>query len=239
MANYTDAERKQIKAAFLCFRRFQSIFREFRQAKLLFHWATVSDAVAAVQAEAEALRSNFPNLVPEFKPDGGPSGESYIARVLPRLEVALEEEVGLSFEELQFGFIQDEKLRIIIERDYQEAQRALMVKCWKSVIILSGSAFETVLLDLLLNHESEAKAAQARPNKPDLRSWDLSDLIKVTVELELVPPMVETLADPVRQYRNLVHPGRELRTGLKPDRYEAESGLTVLKIIHRERSNAV
>jgi hypothetical protein len=57
------------------------------------------------------------------------------------------------------------------------------------------------------------------------------------VEIGIVEPGAETLANAVRQYRNLVHPGVELRSGLSVGKLEADSGLTVTKIICRDFSS--
>jgi hypothetical protein len=78
----------------------------------------------------------------------------------------------------EFSFVKDPELRKILERDYKEIQRAYNAKCWKSVIIVSGGAIEAILTDLLLQHESRAKAATKAPKQRDLTRWDLSDLIK-------------------------------------------------------------
>jgi hypothetical protein len=120
----------------------------------------------------------------EYTVESGTETEAYIARALPRLEVALEEAESLPVEKLEFIFIRDENLRRIVERDFQEIQRAYLVKCWKSVIILAGGAMEAILLDLLLGREDKAKSAKKAPRKNDIRSWDLSELIAVAVELE-------------------------------------------------------
>ena len=64
----------------------------------------------------------------------------------------------------EFKFIADAKLRKILERDYAEIQRAYISECWKSVIILSGSAIEAILLDRLQADAVNARAsAKARP----------------------------------------------------------------------------
>jgi hypothetical protein len=140
-------------------------------------------------------------------------------------------------ERLDFSFIRDKSFRSIVERDFVEAQRAYIADCWKSVIILSGGVIETMLLDALLN-EPRAVIAKAAPKEGDLNRWSLADLINVAVELKIVEPSVQGLANPVREYRNLVHPGVERRKGIKPDKLEAESGLNILRIIQRDLSRA-
>ena len=88
-----------------------------------------------------------------------------------------------------------------------------------------------------MRDEASAKAAKAAPTgKPDLSRWDLAELIKVAVELKLVEPSAEVRADAVRQYRNLVHPGNELRNKLQVGKLEANSALNALQIVRRDLS---
>jgi hypothetical protein len=157
------------------------------------------------------------------------------ARVKAELE-ASESRAPIA-EPREFSFVKDAKLRVILERDYIEVQAAFATRCWKSVIILCGGAIEATLLDLLLQDEAKASAAKAAPKgKPDLLKWDLSDLIKVAVELGVVGPGLDAPSDTLRQYRNLIHPGNELRSGLTPQKEEARIALGLLDLLHRELS---
>jgi len=63
----------------------------------------------------------------------------------------------------EFKFIANGNLQAILERDYAEIQRAYISECWKSVIILSGSAIEAVLLDRLQDEGSRARASSKAP----------------------------------------------------------------------------
>jgi hypothetical protein len=100
--------------------------------------------------------------------------------------------------------------------------------CWGSI--------EAILIDLLLHQESKAKAATTAPKNPDIKRWDFADLIKVSVELTLVSQGVEKLSQSVREYRNLVHPGNEIRNNLTFGSEEAKIALEVLHIVHRDLS---
>jgi hypothetical protein len=86
----------------------------------------------------------------------------------------------------------------------------------------------------LLAAEPRDKAAKNAPKDKVLDKWDLGQLIKVAVELKLVEPVAETLANAVRQYRNLVHPDAELRNELRVEKLEADSGLTVFRTVCRD-----
>lgn len=157
--------------------------------------------------------------------------------VLARLEAVVDESKSTPVTETrEFRFIAEGKLRGILERDYAEIQRAYVSECWKSVIILSGSAIEAILLDGLQTEVSKARASFKAPREPDLTRWDLAQLIDVTVDLWPDLAGVEKLSHSVRGYRNLVHPGNEIRTGLTVAREEARIALEVLNLVHRELS---
>lgn len=209
-------------------------------------------AVLPLVNEFGQLNLEFPDLVPPFDPRKYSSASaltgnryfnyvgvlSYASMVLGRLKVLIEEPLDTPVTRTrQFAFIRDAGIRKIVERDYDEIQRAYICKCWKSVIILCGGAIEAILADLLICHDREAKQAKLAPNKPDISHWDLSELINVAVELKLVTQGVEKLSHPIREYRNLVHPGNEIRNQLRFDAEEARISLEVLNILYRDLSS--
>ena len=163
--------------------------------------------------------------------------QAHLAVAIGRLTVEVEssQETPIT-EHREFAFTRDDQLRAILQRDYREIQRSFVAECWKSVIILSGGAHEAVLLDLALDNEAAAKGSLRAPKKPDVRRWDLSELIDVCIDAKLVSPYVSSVSDATREYRNLVHPGNELRTELRFGAEEARIALTVLEMIHRDLS---
>jgi hypothetical protein len=72
------------------------------------------------------------------------------------------------------------------------------------------------------------------PGKSGIREWDLTDIIKIAIELHPELTGVEKLSHSVREYRNLIHPGYELRKALRFDAEEATIAIEVLHILHRE-----
>lgn len=133
-----------------------------------------------------------------------------------------------------FSFVTDENLREIIERDYTWVNKCLAVEAWKPVIILAGGLIEALLLDGLSKDSAKARASSEAPKENDILKWDLSNLIDVAVDLSIINPGAEKLGDAVRHYRNLVHPGNEIRTGLKIEPEEAKIAFQVLNIIIRD-----
>lgn len=126
-----------------------------------------------------------------------------------------------------FAFMKDENLKKIVERDYRELmQKLLPMESWKSVVILAGSILEALLHDLLTRDEDRVVAAMAASRAPkrsksaprDLRSddyedqWTLDNYIKVSHDLGLLPGGWEGgVHAALREFRNYVHPRRELK----------------------------
>lgn len=134
-----------------------------------------------------------------------------------------------------FSSVSDSNLRKIIERDYIGLNKCLAVKVWKAVIILAGGLIEALLLDSLLKDENKARSSsKATSLKSNLKKWDLGALLDVAVNIELINPGAEKLSDTVRKYRNLVHPGNELRSSLKIEPEEAKIAVEVLNMIIRD-----
>lgn len=205
-------------------------------------------ALRPLKNEFEQLNNEFPTLMPDFDLGSYRSHfvgrkviysltgiRSLIAAALGRLQVVIDDSSGIPFaEKREFAFIKNLDLRTIVERDYSELQKVYISGCWKSVIILCGGAFEAILADLIQTNESVSRAAKSAPKEHDISRWDLSSLIEVAVEIKLVSAGVQKLSHPLRQYRNLVHPGNELRSKLYFDAEEAKIAVEILNILYRD-----
>lgn len=162
---------------------------------------------------------------------------SYLVMVIGKLEVAIDTvETSPITERREFNYVKDAGIRGILVRDYQELQRAFIAQCWKAVIIMSGGAIEALLMDRLLQNQDTATSSGKAPKKQDIWQWDLSELINVSLELKIVSSSVEKLSQSVREYRNLIHAGNEIRKKLTFGQEEARIALEVLHIIDREFS---
>ncbi|NMB80550.1 MAG: hypothetical protein GYA14_01895 [Ignavibacteria bacterium] len=135
-----------------------------------------------------------------------------------------------------FHFVSDINIRKILERDYQEIQRNMISLNWKSSIILCGGSIEAILLDLLMKNSTKACASPKAPKENDLNRWDLNDLVEVAVEEKAIGSEIAKLSHTVREYRNLIHPGVEVRKSLKVESEEAKIAVEVLHILIRELS---
>lgn len=208
-------------------------------------------AFRVLEEELNGIEKDFPGLIPPFRwtdhysHDGNRNEKLYHASsVLGFIEVAIariedcvsESQSTPVTESREFRFVIDPDLRKILDRDYAEAQRAYIAECWKSVILLSGGAIEAILLDLLQSDPSKARGSARAPKEPNIDRWALADLIAVAADIWPKLAAVEKLSHSVREYRNLIHPGNEIRTKLNFGREEARIALEVLNLIHRELS---
>jgi hypothetical protein len=212
------------------------------------HWHASPSAVTGVVTEITSLVENFPALALPFNPNDyrfiGIAGDSievqsllaYVQSAIARLRVALESDVvdDVIAHSLEFPFITDPGLRAVLARDMAETQRALVAQCWKATLILAGGVLEALLLDIALRNAAAVLASTAAPKEKDVRKWDLSQLIATCYERKLVDPYIQSVSDAARQYRNLVHPGVELRSGLTYGAEEARIAVIAIEAIHRD-----
>ncbi len=131
---------------------------------------------------------------------------------------------GSRAETRKFSFVADNELRQIIERDYKELSLILLpAGAWKSTVILAGSILEAILYDLLTKNSTIQARAESSPKAPEDASekiksilkgyWKLHDFIEVAGDLGLLPnARVNTFDQVLRDYRNFVHPKKEIRS---------------------------
>lgn len=123
-----------------------------------------------------------------------------------------------------FSFINDSELRQIIERDYKELVLVLFPGgAWKSTVIMAGSILEAILYGLLTADAAAIARANGSSKAPKERGvvkdiadgdWKLHSLIEVAADLRLLPAdRAKTFDQVLRDYRNFVHPKKEIRSG--------------------------
>lgn len=117
-----------------------------------------------------------------------------------------------------FPYINDKDLLVIIERDYFELKTILFsAGAWKSVVIMAGSILEAVLYDVLTKDQSalsKATSSAKAPKGKDITKgeWKLSNLIEVATDTVILPQdRANTVDQVLRDYRNFVHPKKEIK----------------------------
>lgn len=133
-------------------------------------------------------------------------------------------------------FMQDEKLRQIAVRDYDELRKVAAVGAVKSRFILMGGLLEALLLDALLTCTREAAATRAaqREGTRKLDQWSLASLIDAAVDLDFVRPGVKNLSHQVRDFRNLIHPAFERRKRYDVRKDEADIAEQILTVVIKD-----
>jgi hypothetical protein len=137
----------------------------------------------------------------------------------------------------KFGFVHDSAIKAIVERDYNELVR-IRETALKARFILAGGIIEGLLLDGLLQDMPRAMSTSpGRRERRPLEEWGLSALLDAAVELKLISSSAQSFGHSVREYRNLVHPGLEYRSGLTLASEEVEIAERVMDIVIRDLSS--
>ncbi|TKJ30767.1 MAG: hypothetical protein CEE40_03655 [Chloroflexi bacterium B3_Chlor] len=153
------------------------------------------------------------------------SAESKPPRGRPRERLARE----------SFEFVSDPKIKAICQRDHQELGKVRRAQAHKSTIVLSGGLLEALLSDALDRRPIEARACYKKLYPKTKRvKWTLECRIAVAEELEIITPGATQLSHTLRHYRTLVHPDKEIKSGYKVEKEEAEIAANMVQIVMRD-----
>jgi hypothetical protein len=97
-----------------------------------------------------------------------------------------------------------------LQRDLREAAISLLTASYKTTLVLSGSIIEAILLDRVLIKGIFKYKMENGKNRSTNR-MDLGDLLYVAEKESIVDPHLYHLAQALRGFRNLIHPGLENR----------------------------
>ncbi|MGA3058627.1 MAG: hypothetical protein ABSE70_11450 [Candidatus Limnocylindrales bacterium] len=130
--------------------------------------------------------------------------------------------------EIDFDFVADEVLRASLESDADEMAKCAQAGANKAVHVLAGSIVEALLADHLasLNYQD--------PSHKTVEELDLGQLIAGARNQKVLSPMAVDLASVVKTYRNLIHPGRQLRVKERADASTAAVAMQLVKIVAAE-----
>jgi len=125
----------------------------------------------------------------------------------------------------ELGFFSDPSLAAIIRDLLDEIDRVFSVRGYRSALYLSISAVEGVLKHALNLNSKKALNAQSFPAGKQIEDLTLFQCIPICSELSLIPPEFENTYDQLRQFRNYIHPERELSS-----KYNINIGISQLGI---------
>lgn len=126
---------------------------------------------------------------------------------------------------MKFEFINDLKFKKILLRDYEELVKCYEIKASKSVLILCGSIVESILTEYFIDSLQEGKS------KEDILQMSLGKLLELAEEKNIITSKIKRLSSVIQDYRNLIHPGREVRKSESFSNEDAEISMSLLRII--------
>jgi hypothetical protein len=139
---------------------------------------------------------------------------------------------------LTLDFMVMPELRSIAERDKAELVVAYASGLWKCTILLCGGMAEAMVCDRLRQRQQEAQQVykQLWPKKESrtVLEWDLYELTTVAARLGEITPDAESMANLLRGWRNLVHPGKEARGEITPKAEEADLAMRMMMMLARD-----
>lgn len=146
-------------------------------------------------------------------------GENPVIVIRRILEKCHDSAVSPSISGLEF--ISDPIYRERLREDLASIENLFEARQWKATMVLAGSLIEALLCDQIIQ-KSEVDREQAitelmtlgelksKPSSDPLQ-WHLPLYLKVAESLSLISKKTKEQATLSTEYRNLVHPGRELR----------------------------
>ena len=98
---------------------------------------------------------------------------------------------------------------------------------------MCGSILEAILVAMLRECEEKAQTAFRREfsKSKNLDRWTLYELIIVAGKLDFLDEDTQRHADIIRDYRNVIHPSREVRSQIKIDDNLVAAEVALLKRI--------
>lgn len=190
------------------------------------------DAFFAFFLSVEAIESGIEQWkglssaapVQEIDPLPALNGASPLSALRYALSTCPEEGIAPTIHGLEF--VADTKLRDSIRRDLSQSRRALDRGDFKAATVMAGAALEALLLYAIETRtavdqrKSALSAWQDAPRRPqdaeppgklkaNIARWDLANLTWIAAHADVISPEAASNADVARDYRNLIHPGRE------------------------------
>lgn len=136
------------------------------------------------------------------------------------------------------ALVRKRKIAEQLERDYRETMAAYEIGAWKLAVIGAGSILEAVLLDALTRRWKSVVRANGYPEGSKatqvVKDWSLSDMIDAAKAAGFITKGHTSFSHGIREYRNLVHPGVEMRSRQGVDDFAALAALAALHAVMRD-----
>jgi len=181
------------------------------------------------------LQDNLPGEAPDITQ----SLKDWLVKNISGLKVRLlestKEFLSQELDEISLKNIQlDNSLIEILDSRIQETERCLKAQAYLSVIILTGSIIEGLLLGYAKKFPKSFNNSNSAPKDKEnktkaFRDWTMNDFINVSSNLEILNEDVKKHSHSVREFRNYIHPNQQLHSRFNPDENTAKISWQVLK----------
>jgi hypothetical protein len=128
---------------------------------------------------------------------------------------------------VDFSFISDEQFRNSLTSDYRELNTCVEAESWKAVHVLAGSMVEALLVEYLV-------VSGTSPGGKNPLNLTLDEAIKACQATGVIQKSTASLCDVIRDYRNLIHPGRLIRLQQEVTAEGARIAANLVSLITRE-----
>lgn len=164
------------------------------------------------------LPSEAPDITLNFK--------NWLVKTISQLKIKLiqnskelnpQNSAGIELDGLDFDQIIIDTLRSRI----QEITKGIKAKTPLSIIFLSGSTLEGILLGKAkkfprLFNETKCSPKQENGKVKKLSQWTLNDLINSAFEIGLINEDLKKFSHILRDFRNYIHPFEQINAGFNP-----------------------
>jgi len=138
--------------------------------------------------------------------------------------------------------ISDKIMQSILERRWDEAAKCIKVNAPLAGIVMMGGLLEALLLARLLTLDNTDEAFKKKSTPKDhktgkalsLKEWGLRDFINVAHEFGWITQTGKDVSEVVCEYRNYIHPTKELRHNISLDEGDSRLLWDVFRSIARQ-----
>ncbi len=135
----------------------------------------------------------------------------------------------------------NELMRIILTRRWHECAKCVKADCHLAAIVMMGGLLEALFVaraNKLADKSPLIGAANAPKDKSgtvvNYQDWMLDSYIKVGCELRWITKSAKDVSDTLKEYRNFVHPAKELRYGVTLSLNDSSMFWQVTKALARQ-----
>jgi len=147
----------------------------------------------------------------------------------------------------KFDFIEDDKLKEILVRDFRELEICRIRGLNKSTLVICGSIIEALLIDQILKEDNLPLAQEKfndnikkkRPDRIDKlpQEWFFAEIIDVCKNLNLISDESKKDSWRINEYRNIIHPMNEISQNKNISPELAEISYNILLLIIKDISS--